>query len=305
MFIKINNLPWEVLKLMLPQLGITITILSLLIGFLGSGGNGYILFQPFELLIILGTATGSFIISNPLNLIKSIYKNLPKVVKKSAHNKADYLELMVFLFNFFKFARTHPIKDIESHIDYPEKSQIFMSFDKISNNKPAITFMCDYIRIQVLGLDNALEMEQMMDEDITQKRNLCNDISHSIQHLGDAFPALGILAAVLGMISAMGTISSDAAALGYKIAGALIGTFLGIFFSYAIVTPIGIYLSKFMADEIKFLECMKAGILAHVKGYPPTISIEFARQAIPVEMKPSFDEIEECIRVYMTKQAVK
>jgi chemotaxis protein MotA len=290
---------------MLPQLGITITILSLLIGFLGSGGNGYILFQPFELLIILGTAAGSFIISNPLNLIQSIYKNLPKIGKKSAHNKEDYLELMVFLFNFFKFARTHPIIDIESHIEYPEKSELFTNFDKIFNNKPAITFICDYMRMQVLGFDNAFEMEQMMDEDITQKRNSCNDISYSIQHLGDALPALGILAAVLGIINAMGAISSDAVILGHKIAGALIGTFLGIFFSYAIVTPIGIYLGKFMADEIKFLECMKVGILAHVKGYPPTIAIEFARQAIPVEMKPSFDEIEESIRVYMIKGVMK
>ena len=147
----------------------------------------------------------------------------------------------------------------------------------------------------VLGFDNAYELENMMESDIAERHSKVYYVSHSIQKLGDSFPALGIVAAVLGVIIAMAAVGSEASILWMKIASALVGTFIGVLFSYGIITPIGLFLAKFGKDEIKFFECIKAALISHMHGHPPSISVEFARQAIPIKHKPSFSELERYI----------
>lgn len=287
---------------MLFHIGIMVVLLSLIVGFIGTGGNVLILFQPFEILIITGTAIGSYMLSNPSSLLKNVFQHLPKITRGTTHQRENYLELLVFLFSLFKFAKTHPIMELEFHIETPHKSHLFKKFSSILQNQVTLIFICDYMRMFILGFDNPYELEQMMDDDLNMRKMDAHDVSLSLQRLGDTLPALGILAAVLGVINAMASINAEPHILGAKIAGALIGTFLGIFFSYCIVMPVGVFLGKFLIDEVKFLECIKVAIISYAKGHPPTISVEFARQNIPQQFKPTFEELESTIKKYIIKR---
>ncbi len=290
---------------MLFHVGMLIVILSIVGGFLAEGGNINIFVQPFAALIIVGAALGIFIISNPQSLLKSIWRNLPKIFKGSPYSRGDYTEALVFMFNVFRFARTNSVLALEEHIEQPYKSSLFKQYPKILAHREAVIFFCDYMRMLVLGYDNTYELENMMQEQINVRREYSYEISNALYKIADTLPALGIVAAVLGVINAMGSIDAPPDILGHKIGAALIGTFFGVAISYCIISPIASNLQKYGADEAKFLECIKAGFIAHSRGNPPSISIEFARQAIAVNLKPSFNEIETAIENRKALKKVK
>lgn len=290
---------------MLFHIGMLIVLLSIVGGFLAEGGNIFIFLQPFAALIIVGSALGIFIISNPKSLLKSIWRNLPKVFMGSPYNRLDYIEVLVFMFSVFRFARTNSIVALEEHIENPYKSSLFKQYPKILAHREAVVFFCDYMRMLVLGYDNTYELENMMQEQINVRRGYSFEISDALYKIADTLPALGIVAAVLGVINAMGSIDAPPDILGHKIGAALIGTFFGVAISYCLVSPIASNLQKYGADEAKFLECIKAGFIAHSRGNPPSISIEFARQAIAVNLKPSFNEIEAAIENRKAAKKIK
>ena len=265
---------------------------SVLIGYLAIGGNISVIFQPFEWMIIVGAAIGSYMIANPPDVSKAMLKSLKKLSKRTPYTKTEYIELLVFMFNFFKIAHTKGPIEIENHIDNPDESELFSKYPVINKSEEALIFFCDYFRMVALGFENTLEIENMMEIELNEKRKYSHKIAHSLLRMGDGLPALGIVAAVLGVITTMASVSSDASVLGPKIASALVGTFIGAFTAYGIVNPIGYFLDKYGNDEIKFLECMKAGMIAHINGSPPSISVEFARQVIQENLKPSFSELE-------------
>ena len=273
-------------------IGLLCLLVSVFVGYLASGGNIEVLFKPSEWIIIIGAAIGSYIISNPPNVTKEMIKSLKILNKKSPHNKSEYLELLVFMFNFFKFSHSNGLVELENHVDNTEKSDLFTSFPIMMKEQDAREFFCDYFRVVILGFENQMELENMMENDIESRKHHVYAVSQSLIRIGDALPALGIVAAVLGVITAMASVGSDPSILGPKIASALVGTFIGAFTAYGLVNPIGYFISKFKEDEIKFIECIKSGIIAHVGGYPPSVSIEFARQAIPKAHKPTFQEVE-------------
>lgn len=284
------------------QIGLAVVLLSILVGFIAEGGNIFVLFQPYAALIVVGSALGIFIISNPKTLLTAVWRSIKKVKKGSAYSKRDYINLLIFLFFFFKFARTKKNIDIETHIEKPFKSQIFKAYPEFLYNREALVFLCDYMRMLTLGYDNTYELDNMMFEHINVKKSHGYEISHSLFRLGDTLPALGIVAAVLGVINAMASIHAPPEIMGQKIASALVGTFFGVAAAYCVANPLAAYLEKFSNDEAKFLECIKAALLSHAKGNPPSISIEFARQVIPNNLKPGFYEIEKAIENYKTNK---
>ncbi len=290
---------------MLFHIGMLIVLLSIVGGFLAEGGNIFIFLQPFAALIIIGSALGIFIISNPRSLLKSIWRNLPKVFRGSPYSRSDYTEVLVFMFSVFRFARTNSVVALEEHIENPYKSSLFKQYPRILAHREAVVFFCDYMRMLVLGYDNTYELENMMQEQINVRREYSFEISNALYKIADTLPALGIVAAVLGVINAMGSIDAPPDILGHKIGAALIGTFFGVAISYCIVSPIASNLQKYGSDEAKFLECIKAGFIAHSRGNPPSISVEFARQAIAVNLKPSFNEIEAAIENRKAAKKIK
>ena len=282
-------------------IGLFCLLFSVFVGYLAIGGNIHVLLKPSEWIIIIGAAIGSYIIANPTDVIKDMLKSLKSINKKTPFNKNDYLQVLTFMFNFFKFSHANGLVELENHIDNTEKSELFERFPVINKQPHAKIFFCDYFRMIILGFEDCNELENMMDNDIKNRKHHALNIPQSLIKIGDALPALGIVAAVLGVITAMGAVGADPSVLGPKIASALVGTFIGAFSAYGLVNPIGHFLTQFKENEIKFLECIKNGIVAHINGYPPSIAIEFARQAIPASYKPSFHEVEQEIERHILK----
>ena len=248
---------------------------------------------PHECMIIIGAAIGAFMVANPTYVIKDTFKNFKCVIKPEAHNKNDYLELLSVLFMLFKLARTKGWLALEQHIEHPEESALFNQFPGFSANHHAVTFLCDYLRIISLGNENPHEIEALMDEELETISHHEMHPSHAVQTMADGIPALGIVAAVLGVIKTMGSITEPPEVLGKMIGGALVGTFLGVFVAYGIVGPMAGALGGLGNSRIVYYRCMKVGVLAFLNGAAPQVAVEFARKFLPHHIQPNFLELEE------------
>lgn len=261
-------------------------------GYVLHHGELAVLWQPTEFLIIIGAAMGSFFIANPMKVVKKCFGSLKYLFKGSPFKRKDYVELLTLLYSCFKTMKSKGMLEMEAHIENPKDSSLFSQFPSFQKNHHAVHFACDYLRLMTMGMENQYQMEDLMDADLEVQHHEHHTIAHSWVTLGDAFPALGIVAAVLGVIVTMGSIDQPPAILGKLIGAALVGTFLGVLVSYGVVGPIGQFLEKYFNDEHHYLVCIKAGILAHLKGCAPAVSIEFARNIIPSTERPSFEEVE-------------
>ena len=251
------------------------------------------LFQPFELVIIGGAAVGAFIAGNPKWVIKSAGRGVKAALKGPANSKDDYLELLAMMYTTFKLAKTKGNLALEQHIENPEESTLFANFPGFLADHHAVEFFCDYLRLVTLGTEKAHELEALMDEEIEVHHHQDETIAGSVQGVADALPALGIVAAVLGVIKTMGSITEPPEILGKLIGGALVGTFLGVLLAYGFVGPLATSIKGAQEANSKYIGCIKAGILAHVQGYAPAVSVEFARKSLMADDRPSFAELEE------------
>lgn len=273
--------------------GALIVVLSVLGGYLANGGHMYVLWQPFEILIIVGAAVGSFVIGNPKSVLSKTGGALGQMMKGPRHNKDSYLELLGLMYAIFKIAKSKGLLTLEAHVENPEESELFKTFPLFYNDHHARTFLCDYLRMMVLGSDNPHEMETLIDEEIETHHNEHIQISNAFQTMADATPALGIVAAVLGVIHTMGSITEPPEVLGKLIGGALVGTFMGVLISYGFVGPIASSLKNVYDSETKYYQCIKVGLLAYLNGYAPAVAVEFARKALFSTVRPTFYEVEE------------
>lgn len=264
-------------------------------GYVLHHGKLSVLWQPTEYLIILGAAFGSFIIGTPGYQIKDTLKGLKLLFKGLPYGKKEYTELLVMLNATFKTMRAKGMLEIESHIETPAESSIFQLSPKFMANHHAVHFLCDYLRILTMGMEDQYQLDDMMEADLEGHREHGHHISHGVVNLGDSMPALGIVAAVLGVIVTMGSISEPPEILGGLIAAALVGTFLGILISYGFVSPMGRYMGEQYVAQVSYLATIKVAILAHVKGNAPVVSVEFARNSIPEHNRPGFAEMEEAL----------
>ena len=261
---------------------------------LGGGKMAPILHAlPHEALTILGAAIGAFIIANPGYVIKETMGNLKCLTKPEKYKKDDYIELLSVLFSVFKLARTKGWLALEQHIEKPEESTLFQQFPGFAHNHHAITFLCDYLRIISLGNENPHEIEALMDEEIETINHHAMHPSHAVQTMADGIPALGIVAAVLGIIKTMGSITEPPEVLGGMIGGALVGTFLGVFLAYGFVGPTASALATYGSSEILYYRAMKVGVIAFLNGAAPQVAVEFSRKFLPHNVQPTFLELEE------------
>jgi chemotaxis protein MotA len=197
------------------------------------------------------------------------------------------------LFAMFKLAKSKGNLALEQHIENPEESSLFQQFPGVAKNHHAVEFICDYLRLVTLGTENVHEMEALIDSELETHHNEKHQIAAAVQAMADGTPALGIVAAVLGVIHTMGSITEPPAVLGHLIGGALVGTFMGVLLAYGFIGPIASAMTASFAAEAKYLECIKAGLLAHIAGHPPAVSVEFARKALLSDVRPDFKELEE------------
>ncbi len=278
---------------MLPFFGSALVIISVLGSYAAMGGNIATLWQPFEMTIVVGAGVGAYLVANPEHVLRATWPGLQSLSRPPRYNRASYIELLSMLFIVFRTARLRGWKALERHIEQPESSEIFRQFPSFYQNPHAVVFFCDYLRIVSLGSGNPYEISTLMDEEIETIHSERVQLSDALQVMADATPALGIVAAVLGVIRAMAAISQPPAVLGHLIGGALVGTFTGVWLSYGFLGPMAGALRTRIDAEMKYYLCMKVGILAYLQGSAPQIAIEFARKVLLSEDRPSFLEVED------------
>jgi chemotaxis protein MotA len=276
-------------------IGSAVVLLSVLGGYLANGGHLHVLWQPFEMIIIFGAAIGGFITANRKPVLAASGKAVAALLKGEKQDKAAYLELLSLLYAIFKLSKTRGALALEQHVEKPDESSLFAQFPKFAADHHAVTFLCDYLRLLTLGTDNHHEMESLMDEEVETHHSEQSAVHSAIQAVADGTPALGIVAAVLGVIHTMGSITEPPEVLGKLIGGALVGTFMGVLLAYGFFGPIASAVKARAEAEARYFLCIKAGILAYMQGYAPAIAIEFARKALASDVRPTFYEVEDAV----------
>ena len=281
---------------MLVIVGYLIVLGSVFSGFVLSGGHLGALFQPLELLMIGGAAAGAFFVGNNGKAIRATLKALPSVFKGSKYTKSMYMELMTLLFEVLSKVRKEGLMSIEGDIDEPEESPVFSKYPSILADHHVIEFMADYLRLMVSGNMDAFQIENLMDNEIETHHHEGEIPVHTISRVGDAMPAFGIVAAVMGVVHTMESVGLPPAELGILIAHALVGTFLGILLSYGFIGPLSTALELKLHESSKMLQCVKVTLLASLNGYAPALAVEFGRKVLFSTERPSFAELEEHIK---------
>lgn len=276
--------------------GILLVIGSVVGGYILSNGNLMALFQPYELLVIGGSAFGAFVISNPLKLVIAVLKGLPTLFTGSKYGKNTYMDLLALMYDLFAKARKEGLMAVEGDIEEPENSEIFKKYPKILKDHHVMHFIADYMRLIVGGSMNPFELESLMDADLETHHHHASEPSHALTRVADALPGFGIVAAVLGVVITMGHIGGPPEELGHHVGAALVGTFLGILLAYGFVGPMAVLLEHRAQDEAKFFECIKTCLMASLQGYAPQVAVEFGRKTMPLEIRPSFQDLEDHVK---------
>jgi len=270
-------------------------------GFALEGGHLAALLQPIELLMIGGAASGAFFVGNNGKAIKATLKALPGVLKGSKYSKAMYMELMTLQFEILSKVRKEGLMSIEGDIEAPEESAIFSKYPAVLSDHHIIEFMTDYLRLMVSGNMDAFQIENLMDNEIETHHAEGEIPVHVVAKLGDAMPAFGIVAAVMGVVHTMASVGLPPAELGLLIADALVGTFLGILLAYGFVGPLSTVLEQKLHESSKVFQCVKVTLLASLNGYAPALAVEFGRKVLFSTERPSFAELEEHIKQSKSK----
>lgn len=273
-------------------IGVVVVFGSVITGYTIHGGNLMVLYQPSEFIIILGAGIGSVIVGYPASCIKKMVKGLKYLIKGSPYGKKEYLELLLFSFNTFKLMKIKGMLEIEQHIENPTESELFKNSPALQKEPFVFNFMADNLRLITMGMDNAMQFEDIMEKEVDLYKSNAMIPGDVFQTLGDSLPAIGIVAAVLGVIVTMRSIMEPPDVLGALIGAALVGTFLGVLLAYGMFGPIGHVLHKYGIYKGRYVDCAKIGFISYLNGNPPIIIVEFMRKSIPEELRPTFQELD-------------
>jgi len=281
---------------MLVIVGILVVFVSVISGYLVAGGHLILLWQVAEFIIIIGAALGSMIIAAPPVYLKKILAGLKKTLSPSHFTKQDNLELLKSFNDLFLIAQRDGLLAIEKHIENPAESDVLSVNKKFIQNKEITSFFCDTMKVMLSGGVPPHELEAIIDIEIDTFEHENRPASDTLNKVGDSFPGLGIVAAVLGIIVTMGSIDQGATYVGKKVAAALVGTFLGVLIAYGFVNPLATNMAFQLDHEIRFYQTIKTCLVAYAKGNPPIVAVEIARRTIVSGDRPTFQELENYIR---------
>jgi len=267
-------------------------------GYLIAGGKFGIIIAalPFEMMMIGGAAVGSFVMANSMHDVKHTLGGVGKILKGARFHKQDYMDILSLLYFFVRLAQTKGAMALEAHIEKPEESPAFAKFPKIKADHHAVSLICDYLRMVGMNADDPHQIEDVMARELKKIKEEELHASHALQSVADALPALGIVAAVLGVIKTMGSIDQPPAVLGKMIGGALVGTFLGVLLAYGLVGPMASRLKGIVEEEAKYYEVIRAVLVAHLHGNAPQVAVETGRKMAPSAAMPGFAELETALQ---------
>ena len=277
-------------------IGIIVVIASVLGGFILSGGQFMALVHPFEILIIGGAALGGFLQANPGSMFMRVFKKSLSMFS-SRFSHAYYLEVLKLVYEILNKSRREGMMAIEADIEEPVASPIFGKYPGILKDERMTAYICDYLRIMSSGNMAPHELEGLFDMELASLKEDLEHPAHAVAKVADGLPAMGIVAAVLGIVITMSILAeADNAMIGYKVAAALVGTFLGILASYGFFGPLAAALEHDAKEELNVFEAIKAGLVASASGMPPSLAVEFARKVLYPAHRPSFSELEQAMR---------
>lgn len=282
---------------MIGIVGIGFTFVMVFGGYIIAGGKMAIILGslPYEMMMIGGAAIGAFLVANSMPDVKATMKSVGKVFKGSKWKDSDYQDLLCLLYALIRIARNNPV-DVEVHIEEPHQSPIFQKYPKILADHEAVDLICDTIRAGTMNYDDPNQVEEVLDKRLTGMHHHSMHASHALQSMADGLPALGIVAAVLGVIKTMGSIDQPPEVLGKLIGGALVGTFLGVFLAYGLVGPFATKVKAVVDAEHHFYLLIKEVLVANLYNHAPDICVEVGRQSTPHDYRPSFGALAEALQ---------
>ena len=282
---------------MLGFVGIAVILIMVFGGYVLAGGKMGIILKalPFEMIMIGGAAVGAFLISNDMAAVKHTLKDIGKVFKGPKWKTEDYRDILCLLFELIRLARANPVA-LEEHIESPETSAIIGKYPRIQHDHEAMEIICDTLRAASMNYDDPHQVEEVLDKRMEATLHHAMHSSHALQTVADGLPALGIVAAVLGVIKTMGSIDQPPEVLGKMIGGALVGTFLGVFLAYGLMGPFAARVKTIVEEDIHFYQLIREVLVANLHRHPANICIEVGRQNTPHHVRPGFSDLEEAMR---------
>lgn len=265
--------------------------------FLVSGGKLAIILEalPYEMMAIAGAAIGAFIVSNPLATTKLAGKGLLRSFKGPRWKESDYRDLLILMFGLLTTFKRGGAVAIEPHLDNPAESKLFMPYPRLLKDHHLVHFIADYLRMMTINFDDPHQLAEAMENDLDRHHAEEMAPQSALQTMADGLPAIGIVAAVLGVIKTMGSIDQPVAILGGMIGGALVGTFLGVLLAYCLIGPLASKLLQIIEADSKPFTIAKTAIIAHAHGLATQVAIEIARRATPSDFAPSFQQLESAL----------
>lgn len=281
---------------MIILVGFAVVLASVLGGFVLSHGQLGALWQPYEVVIIAGAAFGAFLVANPAKVVKAALAAVPQLLKGAHYKRADYVDILSMLYDVLVKARKEGMVAIERDAEDPASSAIFTRYPKLLADRHLMEFTTDCLRLMVSGNLDPMELEQLLDVEVETHHKEAAEPAHALQVLADSLPGFGIVAAVLGIVTTMGAIGGEVAEIGKHVAGALVGTFLGILLGYGFVGPLAAALQHRAHEEGKAFEIIKMALVSSLRGYPPSVAVEFARKLLFSDVRPAFADLEAHLR---------
>jgi len=278
-------------------IGIGVIFVMVFGGYMAAGGKmGIILHAlPFEMAMIGGAAVGAFLLGNDMATIRQTLRDIGTVFRGPRWKRPDYQDLLCLLFELIRIARTNPV-GLEEHVESPGNSALFARYPRILADHEAVDLICDTLRAAGMNYDDPVQVEEVLDKRMDALRAHAQHSSHALQTMADALPALGIVAAVLGVIKTMGSIDQPPEILGKMIGGALVGTFLGVFLAYGIVGPFANRMRAVAEEDGQFYQLIREVLIANLHNHAANICIEVGRQNTPHHLRPSFGDLETALR---------
>jgi chemotaxis protein MotA len=277
-------------------IGIIGTFMCVIIGFIGPGGPIAVLIQPFEMLVIFGSALMGIIIGNPGNVVKGLIPALIGAIKGSGINAATYRDLLGLMASIFDTMRREGVLGIEGDLTDPHSSARFNKYPRAAHNHHLMETFTGALRLFVDGVVNAFDLERLLDTEIDTHHEEASIYPGVMSAAADALPGLGIVAAVLGVIITMQFLDQPPTVIGHHVAAALVGTMLGVLGAYGFLSPIAKKMENNVREATNILKTIQVGLVSFAGGAPPQVALEFARKTIPSDMRPTSEELEEIMR---------
>ena len=282
---------------MLQILGSVVVVGCVLGGFVLEGGKILALWHPTEILIIVGAALGAFMTSNPPKVSKAAFKAALAIPKGARYGREDYVTLLKLIYDILMKVRKEGLLAIEADLEKPEESKLFQQYPIVLDDHHMVVFITDCLRLMVGGNLDPHELESLLEYELETHHKELHEPAHAVQQVADALPGFGIVAAVLGIVNTMSSLEgADTATIGHKVGAALVGTFLGILVSYGFIGPIANAMEHKANEESKAFEVVKMALVASVRGYAPSVAVEFARKLLYSEVRPTFADLEEQLK---------